>query len=216
MSPGAVAMRHELPRLYVICDSESASRGCGSLTRAVAQAAAAGARMFQLRMKGATPAEQWRVGAEIAALTAGYGAQLFVNDRADLALALAATGVHRPGHGLPLEALRRLLPNAPIGASCHSLDEARAATEEGCGFLTLSPIFETPSKPGYGPALGLEGLDEVATAVDAPVYALAGVTPERVAECLDAGAHGIAVMGGIIAAADPFAATEAYLEALEG
>ncbi|QDG52034.1 thiamine phosphate synthase [Persicimonas caeni] len=101
-----------------------------------------------------------------------------------------------------------------IGVSTHSLAEAKAAEQSGADFVTLSPIFETASKPGYGPALGLDELARVCKAIDIPVYALAGITPERVEACLDAGAYGVAVMGGVMRAEDVGGAVGAYLEAL--
>src|SRR5690606_1116820 len=110
---------------------------------------------------------------DLAALVGAAGGVFLVNDRADLALALDADGVHRPGTGLPFEVLRRLLgPVMLIGASCHDLDEAVQAARAGADFVTLSPIFVTDSKPGYGPALGLEALARVCASVEVPVYAL--------------------------------------------
>ena len=101
--------------------------------------------------------------------------------------------------------------HAHVGASAHSLEEARGLDAD---FLTLSPIFEPISKSGHGPPLGLEALTEVCHEVRRPVYALGGVTPTRVRPCLEAGAWGVAVLGGIMAAPDPWEAARAYLAAL--
>jgi thiamine-phosphate pyrophosphorylase len=88
------------------------------------------------------------------------------------------------------------------GRFCHSLAELVAA--EGAPFATLSPIFPTRSKPGYGPPLGLAGLARLCCAAKLPVYALGGVdSPERVRACLAQGASGVAVMGAVMRAADP-------------
>ncbi|MDG6102506.1 thiamine phosphate synthase [Dactylosporangium aurantiacum] len=88
---------------------------------------------------------------------------------------------------------------------CHGLDELVAADAAGVGFATLSPIYPTRSKPGYGPPLGLAALSRMTRVVPLlPVYALGGVdTPGRVRDCLDEGATGVAVMGAVMRAEDP-------------
>ena len=98
-----------------------------------------------------------------------------------------------------------LRPGALVSISTHSLDEAFAAAKAGADAVTLSPIFASASKPGYGPALGLERLGEVAAAVHPmPVIALGGIEDEAgVRACLDAGAAAVAVMGAVMRAADP-------------
>jgi thiamine-phosphate pyrophosphorylase len=78
-----------------------------------------------------------------------------------------------------------------VGRSCHSRADLERAAAEGCDYATLSPIFESPSKPGYGPALGVEALRDAPL----PVYALGGVDDTNAAACLDAGAVGVAMMG---------------------
>ena len=130
-----------------------------------------------------------------------------------LALSLGLAGVHRPQNGLPTDELRRLLEYRVVGASCHDAAEAEDAAGLGADFVTVSPVFETSSKPG-APLLGLAGLAKIAGPLDVPVYALGGVTPQRVGACLDRGAHGVAVLAGIMAAEDPYRATERYIEAL--
>ncbi|WP_433049514.1 thiamine phosphate synthase [Dactylosporangium sp. CS-033363] len=87
---------------------------------------------------------------------------------------------------------------------CHGLEELFAAAGEGFRYVTLSPIFATRSKPGYGPPLGLAALGRMAVVAPVPVYALGGVdTPARVRDCLDEGAAGVAVMGAVMRADDP-------------
>jgi thiamine-phosphate pyrophosphorylase len=208
-------MNSPLPRLLLITD-EGLARGAGrSAIDAVADAVGAGARFVQLREKSASALEAWRTGREVAALVAAVNGFMVVNDRADLALGLAADGVHRPSMGLPVDVLRRLLLDTNlIGVSAHDLDEALQAEDDGADYITLSPVFPSASKPGYGPALGLEGLAAIAARIDTPIFALGGIRPDNVRACLDHGAYGVAVMGGIMAATDPFLATRAYLDAL--
>jgi len=118
---------------------------------------------------------------------------VLVNDRLDVALATGAGGVHLGTHSMPVAVVRQLAPHPfVVGASCHSLDEALAAESGGADYLVLGPIFETPSKLGYGPPLGLDALRCVASRINIPVMALGGISVERVRPCLLAGAAGIA------------------------
>lgn len=98
-----------------------------------------------------------------------------------------------------------------MGRSCHSAAEVTEATAQGCDYITVSPVFETSSKPGYGPALGLGGLAALCRP-DPPAYALGGVLPEHVRGCLDAGARGVAVMGSIMREPGIVSSYLAYLQ----
>lgn len=193
-----------LPRLYVIT---------GGNIEACLAAADAGARFFQIRCKGLQSDQYWPVAERVAVALAGYDPLLVINDRADIALALGCDGVHRPQAGLPFTALRRLLEYRLIGVSCHDTAELLEADEDGADFVTFGPVFETTSKPDATPT-GLQALSAACKLVDCPVYALGGVTPENVADCIAAGAHGVAVLSGIMLAGDPFEATHGYLSAL--
>ena len=90
-----------------------------------------------------------------------------------------------------------------VGRSCHGLDEVRQAEIEGVDYVTVSPVFETESKPGYGPPLGLGGLGRIVRQAHVPVYALGGIDLGRVAACRDAGAAGVAVQGAVARSPDP-------------
>jgi thiamine-phosphate pyrophosphorylase len=123
----------------------------------------------------------------------GQGTRVLVNDRLDVALAAHAHGVHLGTHSMPVGLVRRLAPPGfRVGASCHSLEEAVAAQAAGADYLLLGPIFATPSKLQYGPPLGITKLGEVTHQVTIPVFALGGITPDRVPTCLASGAVGIA------------------------
>src|SRR5207253_4071572 len=113
-------------------------------------------------------------------------------------------------------AARARLPGALIGASAHSAEEAAALLRAGADYITASPIFITASKPGYGPALGLDGFARIVAQARGPVVALGGITPENAATCFTAGARGIAVMGEVMRAADPQATVEHLLRAMPG
>ena len=131
----------------------------------------------------------------------------------DVALDTGADGVHLPSGSNPAIA-RASLPSGLIGASAHSAAEAGALLRAGADYVTLSPVFLTASKPGYGPALGVEGLASAAAQAPGPILALGGVTAGNAALCLSAGAHGVAVMGEVMRAADPQAAVDAILGAM--
>ncbi len=118
---------------------------------------------------------------------------LLINDRVDLCLAAGADGVHLPSRRVAPSAIKqRFGRRLTIGVSCHSLDELCRAEDEGADYAYISPIFESPSKPGYGPAFGLEGLRAAARAVRIPVIALGGVNAANEALCVEAGAAGVA------------------------
>jgi thiamine-phosphate pyrophosphorylase len=153
----------------------------------------AGVDLVQLREKD-LPTRELAELAEAAVRTCrGTGTKIVINDRLDIAMGLAADGVHLGGQSLPAEIVRREAgKDFLIGVSCHSLDEALEAEAAGADYILLGPIFETPSKLRYGPPLGLAKLSEVARRTTIPVLALGGITVERVAECLAAGARGIA------------------------
>ena len=101
-----------------------------------------------------------------------------------------------------------------VGCSVHTLTEAKSREAEGADFVTYSPIFPTLSKPGYGPAVGLDHLRKASEAVNVPVFALGGVTPERVSGCISAGAYGVAVMSGLMSPQVGVCQAKAYLQAL--
>jgi thiamine-phosphate pyrophosphorylase len=101
-----------------------------------------------------------------------------------------------------------------VGASVHSVAEARTAAGEGADFIVFGPVFDTPSKRPYGPPQGLESLRQVTDAVATPVLAIGGITAARVREVLAAGATGVGVISAILAAPRPADATRAFLDAL--
>jgi thiamine-phosphate pyrophosphorylase len=138
---------------------------------------------------------------------------LLVNDRVDVALAAGADGVHLPAAGVPPADARRVLPpSALVGVSCHSADDVARARDGGASYAFLSPIFDTPSKRGYGPPLGVEAL-RAASKLGLPLVALGGVTPERVPALLAAGAAGVAAIRAWLEGPDPAAPVAALVAA---
>lgn len=160
----------------------------------IERAIAAGVDLIQLRERDLSARALLTLTESALARTQGRPTRLLVNDRLDIALAAAADGVHLPARGLPVEEVRRRFPDLLLGASCHNLEEARRAEEGGADFLVFGPVFETASKRAYGPPVGVERLAEAAGAVRIPVLALGGISLENAAQCLGAGAAGLAAI----------------------
>lgn len=174
-----------------------------------------GGRWIWFRDRDLEADARLRLGARVAERVRAANGVLTIGGDVALARALGADGVHLRGGSGPevIAAARATLGAAAlIGVSAHAPHEAAAAARAGADYVTLSPIFTTTSKPGYGPALGPEGL-AAARAVGLPIVALGGVGPEVIRACRAAGAAGFAVMGGPMRALDPADATRALLEA---
>ena len=199
--------------LYLITDRmQTAGR---LLPAVVADALRGGLRAVQLREKDLAAGQLFELAVELRQLTRQYGAKLLINDRIDVALAVAADGVHLGKAGLPVPEARRILGrDRLIGYSAHSADGALQAQLAGADFVTLGPVYHTPSKAQYGEPLGLSVLSEAARVVTIPVFALGGVKHASVAEVLSAGAHGVALISAIMAAPNPRAETESLLQTI--
>jgi thiamine-phosphate pyrophosphorylase len=198
--------------LYLVTDRSATA---GPLEEVVESCLAAGLKAVQLREKDMAVRDLLGLAHTLRDSTRRHAAKLLINDRADVALAVGADGVQRAGTSLPVSALRAIgPPGFLIGASVHAVDEARAAESAGADFLLFGPVYDTPSKRQYGPPQGLAALEQVSSAVSAPVFGVGGVTPERVAEVMRTGAAGVAVIGAILAAERPADAIKAFLDAL--
>lgn len=185
-------------RYYLITDRKQSTRH--TLIEAVKEACRQGIRAIQLREKGLSGRELYELADEVRTITLRYDAKLFINDRADIALAAGADGVHCPEAGLSPADIRELNKDLLIGVSVHSLKAAKHAENNGADFLVFGPVYHTPSKIKYGDPQGINRLKEVVEAVHIPVYAVGGITPERAEPCLEAGAYGIAGISSILQA----------------
>ncbi|MCY3575797.1 MAG: thiamine phosphate synthase [bacterium] len=198
-------MTLHVPRLHVIAD-------CASLAQ---QAVRGGAPAVQVRIKGSSDAAVLAECQRIVASARATDAVVIVNDRADIALAAGAHGVHGGADDLPLSVLRHLMgSDALVGGTARDPDTARRHQSDGASYVGVGPVYATATKDGLPEPLGPAGVERVAAAVDIPVIAIAGITASQVPELLDAGAHGVAVIGAVAHAADPAAATAELLEAL--
>jgi thiamine-phosphate pyrophosphorylase len=204
-------MRLPQPPLLVITDRRRARR---PLLELLEELFAAGVRWVMVREKDLPETELAALVEEVMRRARAWGAAVVVNGHAGVAAACGADGVHLPQGFSVAEARRLVGPDRWVGVSAHNLEEAQRAAA-GADYITLSPIFTPVSKPDYGPPLGLEALRQVARAVPIPVIALGGITPANARSCLEAGAAGIAVLGGLMEATDPQEAARAYFQAFQ-
>ena len=199
-------------RLYLVTD-RGQTRG-RPLTDVVEECLAAGLRAVQLREKDLPEPEFTALARSMREVTRRHGARLFINGRLEAALAVGAEGLQRGHDALALSALRSRAPGLSIGASVHSVEEARAAERDRAGFIVFGPVYDTRSKRDYGPPQGVEALAKVVGAVNIPVFAIGGIAPKHVADVRARGAHGVAVISAILPAERPGEATKAFVEAL--
>jgi thiamine-phosphate pyrophosphorylase len=192
--------------VLLITDRKQALR---PLEVVVAGALQGGCRWISLREKDLPAEDQAALALRLVRLAAPFGARLMLHGDPRIARETNLFGVHLAAGGDVAAARAALAWAAWVSASAHSVDEIQAAA--GADAVTLSPIFSSVSKPGYGPALGLEALAESARRSPVPIIALGGIADgSRLRACLKAGAAAVAVMGVIMRAADP-AATMADL-----
>ncbi len=206
-------MNRTVPTLLVITDRHAAARTGRPLRDVVAAAVDAGAPAVLFRDKDLQPKERWPLGEELAPVVTRADAMLFVASDPDLARHLDADAIHLGvDDAHPGERAAGML----VGRSCHDDAEVKAAVGENTDLLLVSPVAPTASKPGYGPVLGPDGFRQlVARAGELPVVALGGVTPENAPTWRDAGAHGLAVMGGVMSSPDPADVVRRLLETWE-
>ncbi|GIO23810.1 thiamine phosphate synthase [Oceanobacillus sp. J11TS1] len=140
--------------------------------------------------------------------------KVIVNDRVDIAVMKQCAGVQLAYHSPPVHLVKSSFPRLKAGKSVHSFIEAEQAQQEGADFLIYGHIYASRSKPSLQPK-GLLGLQEIAAALSAPVFAIGGITPLRTKAVITAGAAGIAVMSGIWQAKDPVQTVKAYREVLD-
>lgn len=195
-------------RLVAITDDAEAQRS--TLVDRVAAAVRGGATSVQVRLKHATPREVVEIARTI---VAKVPVPVIVNDRADIALAAGAAGVHVGEADLPVSAIRRFAPaNFIIGASLGG--NVELANAKDADYVGIGPLFTTDSKGDAGKAIGIEGFRKLAKLSGRPAIAVGGVSAELAAQVMAAGGAGVAVINAIFSADDPERAARSIAAAI--
>jgi thiamine-phosphate pyrophosphorylase len=206
-------MRLVLPRLYVILDAAlipSPERDCA------ASLAEAGVRLLQYRNKSASARQYLETSHELAELLRPLGVSFFVNDRPDVALLAGATGVHVGQEDLNADQARRVAGGDKlVGVSTHNLEQFEQAAASSADYIAVGPVYSTSTKANPAPVVGLDFLRKVRGLTDKPVVAIGGITLERAASVIEAGADSVAVISGIWSASDPGEHARQYIKTLE-
>lgn len=207
-------MKHNVDfNLYLITDRKQMKEP--AMENAVETALANGIIAVQLREKDLGTRELLSMARSLRALTTRFNARLLINDRVDIALAVNADGVQLGHTSMPAHAVRTVVGKQMlIGVSTHSPEQALAAEQDGADFVTLGPIYETPSKMKYGKPLGTDSIRACKRMISIPVFAIGGITPDRTPDVLRHGADGVAVISAIFAYDNISARSKEFLRAL--
>ncbi|MBV8836354.1 MAG: thiamine phosphate synthase [Alphaproteobacteria bacterium] len=199
------------PPLLVITDRRQAARPLAEILEAIF---AAGCHWASLREKDLPSVEQRVLLRELLPIARRWGARLTLHGDAALAAEAGLDGVHLAAGGDPASARAALPAGSLIGISIHRIAEARALDPALIDYAIAGPAFATASKPGYGPALGVDGLQAIVRASQVPVIAIGGIEAGDLGVVERAGAAGIAVMGAVMRSRDPAREVRALLAAL--
>jgi thiamine-phosphate pyrophosphorylase len=198
------------PRFYPIVVPSRI--GAGEITEVcdfARELVAGGARLIQLREKLASSREILRLARELRRALPN-DVRLTINDRADLAVAAAADGVHLGQDDLPPEAARKIIGQSRmLGVSTHNPDQLEAALQTSADYIAIGPVFATISKDNPDPVIGLDGVRRARSLTEKPVVAIGGVTLENCRSVIEAGADSVAVIGAILE--DPRKTTAQFL-----
>ncbi|MGC1619376.1 MAG: thiamine phosphate synthase [Candidatus Acidiferrum sp.] len=206
-------MRLVLPRLYVILDASlitASERDCAL------DLAEAGVRLLQYRNKSAPAKRYLESSRELAQTLCPRGVSFFVNDRPDVAFLTGANGVHVGQDDLEVEQARQVLGSDKlVGVSTHNLSQFERAAKSSADYIAVGPIYATSSKTNPDPVVGVDFLRRVRALTDKPIVAIGGITLDRAAAVIEAGADSVAVISGILNAPDPGERAKQYLNTLE-
>jgi thiamine-phosphate pyrophosphorylase len=201
-------------KLYLVTDRKLFT-DYYSLFTAVEEALKAGIKAVQLREKDLPTLELLHIAYVMRDLTIRYGAKFFINDRLDIAMCVNAEGIHLGQSSIPVYAVRKVVGDRMmLGVSTHNLHEALIAEKEGADFITFGPIYQTPSKMKYGEPVGLESLMKVKEKISIPIFGIGGIKIDNAKDVINAGAHGIAVISGILSSSDTKNMAEIYLRTI--
>lgn len=206
------ATRLAFPKLYVILDQALLQTPA---TQCAEQLLSAGVRLLQYRHKTGSSRELLNTSRELVAIAMPFSAQVIVNDRPDIAELAGAAGVHVGQDDLEVEHARNLVGVAKwVGVSTHNLEQFRRAAATSADYIAVGPVFSTSSKLNPDPVVGLELIRQVRALSAKPIVAIGGITLERAAEVISAGADSVAVISDILSAPRPGDRAKQYLEIL--
>jgi thiamine-phosphate pyrophosphorylase len=201
-----------LPRLYVILDAALLTV---PETECAHKLIDAGVRLLQYRNKGASARELFESSKRLSSLLIPQGVTFVVNDRADVARAAEASGVHVGQEDLGAGAARSVIGTGKlVGVSTHTLEQFKQAVATSADYVAVGPVFSTSTKTYPDPVVGIEFIRRVRRLTDKPIVAIGGITLERAVEVIQAGADSVAVISDILLAPDPGQRARQYVELL--
>jgi len=202
-----------IPRLYAIIDPAQA--GGGAALQVAESLLSAGVRLIQLRDKQASTRDLFEQARSVAACVRRGKGIFIVNDRADVARAAGADGVHVGQEDLPVELARQILGEGKwVGYSTHVVAQVMEADKSSADYIAFGPIFPTASKARPDPVVGLEGLREARRATRKPLVAIGGITLQNARQVIEAGADSVAVIRGLLEAPDLAERAQEFLKVL--
>jgi thiamine-phosphate pyrophosphorylase len=206
-------MRLVLPRLYVILDAALITSPEGDCALSLAEA---GVRLLQYRDKRAPARQYLDSSRQLTELLRPRSVSLIVNDRPDVAFLAGAKGVHVGQEDLDVEEARRVAgPDKLVGVSTHDLEQFERAASSSADYIAVGPVYTTSTKANPAPVVGVDFLRRVRPLTDKPIVAIGGITLERAAAAVEAGADCVAVISGILSAPEPGQRVRQYIIALE-
>lgn len=199
--------------VYLVADPDQTT---GDLSATVIEAIEGGVTAVQFRSKLQTDRDAFAVADRLAVICRDHGVTFIVNDRVDIALAVGADGVHVGVDDLPVEIVRRLIgPRAIVGYSPESEEHVRTAPAKGVDYLGIGPVFASSSKDDAPAPIGIDGIHRITRMVSIPVVGIGGITAERAAAVVNAGAAGVAVIGAILRSPNPADVAKSLRDAVE-
>jgi thiamine-phosphate pyrophosphorylase len=203
-------MTLSIPRLYPITDARLTGL---SHREQIERLAAGGATFIQLREKLAAPREFYESALEVMKVARRLGVQIIINDRVDIAMAVAADGVHLGQDDLPPERVRALVGQSRIiGFSTHNLKQALEADSTPVDYIAIGPVFQTSTKEKPDPVVGLEALGEIKHRISKPLVAIGGIVLDRAQELIAAGADSLAIISDLYVTGDIAGRTLEYFK----
>jgi len=202
-----------LPRLYVILDAALLTV---PETECAQKLVVAGVRLLQYRNKRASARELFECAKRLSSILIPQGVTFVVNDRADVAWAADASGVHVGQEDLRAEAARSVIGTGKLlGVSTHTLEQFEEAAVTSADYAAVGPVFSTSTKANPDPVVGSELIRRIRPLTDKPIVAIGGITLDRAVEVIQAGADCVAVISDILLARDPGQRARQYIELLE-